>query len=107
MASDNEDKLSKTSSSNQTDLSESHFPKTSTPAESVKGCQPSRAASEPICGQDNTQSPPTEAKPKEKITGIFTLKSLNETFPQQQSAKGKTESYSFGLEFQKFTLGLN
>ena len=100
MASDNEDKLSKTTSSNQTDVSESPFPTTSTPTESVKGDQPTRVASEPICGQSSPKNART--KSNEKISGIFTLKggciTLNETFPQHQNTKGNPRHQSFALK---------
>ena len=89
MASENEEKMSKTSNST-TDLSDSRgFQATSTPSGSVKGFPPTRVASEPVHRATN---PPTVAetaqKSTDKVSGIFTLKKLNETFPPPSNLKG-------------------
>ena len=87
MASENEEKLSKTSNST-TDLSDSRgFQATSTPSGSVKGFPPTRVASEPAHGSTNTGEATTQ-KSTDKVSGIFTLKKLNETFPPPSNLKG-------------------
>ena len=97
MASDTEDKLSKTSSSTNTDLSDSRgFQATSTPTGSVKGIPPTRVSSEP----DNRQIAPgiegtTSKQADEKVSGLFSLKKLNETFPQKSNIKGNIMCFNY------------
>ena len=87
MASDQEDKLSKSISSTNTELSEARgFQATSTPTGSVKGDPLAKVASDPV--QRPAESKTTENEPAEKVSGIFSLRRLNETFPSQSNLKG-------------------
>ena len=91
MASDAEEKLSKTSSSTNTELSDARgFQATSTPTGSIKGIPPTRVASEPTNGRAASEAEKvSDNKSTEKVSGIFSLKKLNETFPQKSNLKGK------------------
>ena len=87
MASDQEDKLSKSLSSTNTELSEARgFQATSTPTGSVKSVPLTKVASEPVQGP--AESKTTEDETAKKVSGIFSLRRLNETFPSQSNLKG-------------------